>query len=338
MADGSELTMREARARHADFDVTRTWDLPFEQNPPHPDDEPLDTYLRRLGFTDAQIHYTRRAWGNAEGDDLSRVSAISGVEEMSDTEAGNGDWMIAEGYDKLIDHLAVGLDIRLNTIVTEIDWSSTPVKIHTANGETLTADRVVISLPLGVLKAGDVRFTPELPADKQSSIESLTMGPAIKLLYRFAEPVFEPRFQAYYSAINPPMWWMMQSAFNSDATVVVAFATGDWATELLNSGEPLEWGLRSLETEVGRKLTPTHTCLVNWVADRFALGGYSVAPPGASKMRAVLGQPTESRLFWAGEATAHNAWSSTVHGAYISGRRAANEILTSIDREQEVSK
>lgn len=326
LADSTVMTMRDARARHPDFDLTRSWDLPFEQTPPRPDDEPLDAYLRRLGFNADQLYYTRRSWGNAEGDDISRVSALAAVEEMSDTDAGDGDWMLTDGYDRLIEHVAAGLDVRLNTVVTEIDWSGAGVIVHTADGAAFTADRVVITLPLGVLKAHRVRFTPDLPAGKRAAIDGLTMGAALKLVYRFSEPVFDPALLAYYSPLNPPMWWMPQSAFGASETVVIAFATGAWATELLESGEPLARGLRALEAEVGRALTPTHQLLVDWVHDEFALGGYSVAPPGASTLRAVLAQPVVDRLFWAGEATASNAWSSTVHGAYVSGRRAAAEI------------
>ena len=63
----------------------------------------------------------------------------------------------------------------------------------------------------------------------------------------------------------------------------------------------------------------------NWTADPYSLGGYSVATPGAYEARLVLAQPTPP-LFWAGEATVKHTWAATVHGALVSGQRAADEV------------
>ena len=45
--------------------------------------------------------------------------------------------------------------------------------------------------------------------------------------------------------------------------------------------------------------------------------------------RAVLAEPIDGRLFWAGEAT-HPAAFSNAHGAWLSGRRAAEEALAAL--------
>ncbi len=323
--------MADARRLYPDFDLTRTWDLP--PVPVAPGDESLESYLKRVGFTDDQLTYTRRSWGNAEGDDISRVSAIGALEEMR--EAGEGDFRILDGYNSLHDALREGIDLRLNTIVQSIQWDRAPIRVSTDTGEVFTADRVLITLPLGVLQRGNVRFEPELPAAKQQAIHALIMGPALKLIYCFAEPVLPPGMAALYSAINPPMWWSPSVGHDTDATVMTAFITGNWARALHAEGEEaaLEHGFHTLETELGRRLpAPQAATMVNWIDDPFAWGGYSVAPPGASQSRAILAQPIGDRLYWAGEATASNAWASTVHGAYASGRRAAAEILVTLNR------
>jgi monoamine oxidase len=74
-------------------------------------------------------------------------------------------------------------------------------------------------------------------------------------------------------------------------------------------------------------LTPSKMHLAHWRDDPYALGAYSKASVGASTARAVLAKPVGGRLFFAGEHTASNAWAATVHGAYASGRRAAQEIV-----------
>lgn len=330
--------MTDARRLYPDFDVTRSWDLPFI--PVEPNDESLEVYLRRMGFTDAQISYTRRSWSNAACEAPNRISAEAALLDFLDTSAGTGEFRIVEGYDKLIEHQAQGLDIRLNTVITAINWGQTNVTVTTSNNEAFQADNVVIAVPLGVLKSGKIKFTPDLPAMKQNAINRLIMGAALKLVYLFDEPVLKNEqgedIAALYSAGTPPMWWT-PTYLRTDANgqplkqqVITAFATGDYARDLLAKGEQgaLEAGLATLKAELGRDdLRPTKMHLMDWTSDEFALGGYSVPPVGGIGLRSNLAQPVDNQLFWAGEATARNTWAATVHGAFASGRRAAQEIL-----------
>lgn len=320
--------MAESRRLYPDFDITRTWALPPV---PPLEDETLLAYLRRIGFTDAQISYTRRTWANAAGDSPEFLDAAASLDEMADDSAGAGDFRILDGYSRLIDALALGLDIRLRTEVVAVEWGQRPIRVHTASGEVFEADHVVVSVPLSLLQRGCVRFDPALPPDKQAAIETLKVGPAIKLFYRFDTPVLPPGIMALYSPHNPPMWWTPSGGRDDTdgVQVMTGFASGNWARDLLARGEAgaLEQGLRTLETELGKRLTPARMHLQNWVADPYSLGGYSITPPGARGMREILARPTADALFWAGEATGHKAGAATVHGAYASGRRAAQEIL-----------
>lgn len=293
-----------------------------------PGDESLDSYLRRLGFTDAQMRYVRRSYANATGDAPEHISAQAAREDLP-TLLGE-DFRILDGYDCLLAGLAEGLDIRLNMVVTVVEWAGAGVRVHTADSQVYEADDAIITLPLGVLQAGRVRFTPELPAEKQAAIEHLRMGPVIKLIYRFEMPALPEGSFAYRSALNPPIWWSPTFGQPSDgAQVVVGFASGDWARELLALGEEgaLAKGLEGLRTELNcPDLQPSWSQLVNWPDDPFSWGGYSVATPGHADARDILSRPL-SKLYFAGEATAPNAIAATVHGAYVSGRRAASEIL-----------
>lgn len=320
--------MVEARRLYPDFDVTRSWALP--DVPVQPGDESLDSYLRRMGFTDAQLDYTRRAYVNAAGDDMADLSAEACREEWADTTAGQGDFRILNGYDGLLEDLARGLSVRLNTVIERLDWGVGGVRVYSA-GEVFEANRAVITLPLGVLQSGSVRFVPELPPEKQAAIHALRMGPGIKLVYQFEQPVLPPGIMALYSAGAPPMWWSPSFGQDISKTVVTAFATGSYARDLLACGEAgaLEAALNTLRGELNRPdLKPLNAHLANWADDPYSLGGYSVVPPGQAGARAALAQPVADRLFWAGEAAAPNAWGATVHGAYASGQRAAREIIS----------
>lgn len=318
--------MAEARRLAPDFDTTRTWTLP--DIPVLPGDETLDSYLRRVGFSEQQLQYVRRTYANAAGDDMRFLSAEAACQDWRDTSAGAGDFRILDGYDCLFTEPARPLTIHLNTQVEVVEWGVGGVRVRTSSA-VFEADYAVITLPLGVLQSGRVRFVPELPADKQAAIAGLRMGPAVKLIYRFGETVFPPGILALYSAGTPPMWWSPSFGQDTEQTVITAFASGDYARDLLAIGEAgaLAKALDTLRGELNRPdLEPTDARLVNWVDDPFSYGGYSVALPGHAGTRAVLARPAGS-LLWAGEATAPNPWAGTVHGAYASGQRAAREIL-----------
>lgn len=336
LADGTWRIMADALRTYPDFNQTRMWTLP--DVPVLLDDEDFGSYLRRIGFSDVQMSYVSRMYANATGEALRYISARAALAEINDTAPGQPvythDYRILDGYDRLIDALAAGLDIRLNTVVESVTWAVDGVRVETAGSAVYEADYAIITLPLGVLQAGTVRFSPELPADKQDAINCLRMGPVIKMVYRFDEPPLPASAMAMYSALNPPMWWSVDYGHDSAGGVHVwtAFASGDWARELLSLGESgaLAKGIETLRQETGRfDLQPNAAHLVNWPADPFAQGGYSVTPPGGVDARNALARST-GRLFWAGEAAAPLAHVATVHGAYMSGQRAAAEVLSNL--------
>ena len=87
--------------------------------------------------------------------------------------------------------------------------------------------------------------------------------------------------------------------------------------------------VRLLGSDMRRRLTPL--AATAWGADPFSLGSYSHALPGRAGDRAVLAAPVEDRIFFAGEATSPNYF-STVHGAWISGEAAAEAALIALTR------
>jgi monoamine oxidase len=339
----AHLTMKDAQARLADFEVTRTWGLPDEAVNKG---ESWHDYLTRVGFTDSQMRYVERSFANSVSDSSARFDAEEALASALNETDGRMDFRILEGYKTLVNFVAEGLDIRLNQPVQRIEWQTASkqaesVTVHTHN-DILSADNVVIAVPLGVLKAGSMRFVPELPEVKLEALNHLRMGIVIKLVYVFSEAILPDTTSAVYSRQNPPMWWTSNyGRAPQQQQVWTAFASGDWARELLANAH--EQGtdtmmldaLKSLEQATGKTLpTPTTMRLVNWLADPYTQGGYSYATPGHASARQDLAQATPP-LFWAGEATAPWHQTATVHGAIVSGRRAAQEVLAS--RPAEVS-
>lgn len=332
LEDGTLLTMQGARARDADFELTRSWALPEVDALPGED---WRSYLRRIGFSATQLRYVRRSFANACGEAMRFLSAKAVLASLREkgVESGLGDYRLLDGYDTLVAALARGLEVRLHDPVTELRWSPEGVHARTLGGERFEADAAVVAVPLGVLQAGMIRFYPDLPETKASALLGLKMGPVIKLIYRFAEAPLPPHIMAFYSRLNPPMWWSPSFGHTPEPGgaqdhLWTAFVSGDWASELLSLGEAgaLEAALASFRAELARPdLTPIDARLVNWPDDPYTRGGYSFVLPGHDGAREKLAAPTPP-LFWAGEATEPEHRAATVHGALLSGRRAAAEV------------
>ena len=91
-------------------------------------------------------------------------------------EYGGDDAVFPGGYGQVADVLADGLDIRFLEAVTEIDYAGTDIVLTTAAGATFEATRVVVTVPLGVLKQNLISFLPALPLRKRGAIDGLEMG------------------------------------------------------------------------------------------------------------------------------------------------------------------
>ncbi len=330
MEDGAWMTMDQARQVSPGLDVTRSWDLGDVAEPE--DQEDLATYLWRIGFSDVQMRYVQRSFANAEGDSMRFLNAKAHAHlfKDSDGEDDYGDYRILDGYDSYYQKLAEGLDIRLNTTVRAINWTDR-ISVTTHADETFAGDVAVVTLPVGVLKAGKIAFDPALPRSKSEALDGLQMGPVMKMVYEFDQPILDRSIGAIYAKDNPPMWWSPSLGREDGAVVWTAFFTGDYAREMLALGEQaaLQEGLNTLRREIAKPdLRYRKARWINWPEDEFALGGYSVCLPGHYAAREKLAKPTPP-LYWAGEASAPHHLTAMVHGAYFTGQRAACEIIAS---------
>jgi monoamine oxidase len=353
LEDGRLLTMRAARAADRAFDATRTMDLP--EVPPGPYED-LDAYLRRVGWTADQRRHVRRAFANAAGEDPHRLSAAAVVDGLR-AERGGGvatvlggavegdvggpsapaavrrgepstDFRLGDGYDALPQALADGIDVRLRTPVDQVTARPGAVEVRSVAGAIWRAPAAVVALPLGVLQAGEIAFEPSLADLKGAALAGLRMGAVIKLVYRLAEPPFDPAagVEAVYARGVPPMWWA-SSPPDDPSPVWTGFVSGAAAADLLRLPPEAALGraLAALEDVVGRPLAMRAGRVVAWPDDPWSRGGYSHVLPGHHGARERLAAATPP-LYWAGEATAPEACAATVHGAYRSGARAAREL------------
>ena len=241
---------------------------------------------------------------------------------------------ITNGYDRLVDHIARGLDVRHHFPVATVCWTPDGVSVGAADGRVLSARAAIATLPLGVLASGAVEFVPALPESKQRAFADLVMGPIVKLLLHFSEP-FWPTWLANLSCGTGPvtLYWPALDGGRSAPAVLTAYCTGPRAASLslLPEDEAVAVVLADLarlfpRADPGRLLLGARR--IDWSTDPFARGGYTFTRPGGRGARSRLAAPDTAALFWAGAATTTSTIAETVQAAYVSGLRAASEVLS----------
>lgn len=241
------------------------------------------------------------------------------------------DYIFPGGYGQIINGLAQGVEIELSQKVTEVIWSDNGVEIKTDTGAQYTADAALLTLPLGVLKSNQVKFSPNLPLGKRHAIENLSMGVYNKVVLKFPE-VFWPEtrdFLGYVSDKPPDFGLFLNLGRHVGAPVLAALTAGSFAKSLESLSDE---ELQTKVMDVLRRLygtnipEPVQMLRTSWSQDPFSLGSYSYIPVGATmEDRETLAAPVGKRLFFAGEATS-TQYPATVHGALLSGLQAAKDI------------
>src|SRR5580692_10694406 len=257
------------------------------------------------------------------GCELDQVSLLD-MEAYEDTEIN---WRVRRGYGALMSAYGASCPLAFNCAVTRIDHSGKRVRIETSQG-TLTAGKVIVTVPTNLIADEAIRFHPALPA-KVDAARGLPLGLADKVMLALEDPDALPKDGNLRGAT-------MRTAMGSfhlrpfGQPCIEGFFGGRFAQSLEDAGDgaiaahSIDEIVSFLGNDFRRKLRPLKES--RWAHDPFARGSYSHALPGHAGKRAVLAAPVDGRLFFAGEATSPHFF-STAHGAHDSGERAAREVL-----------
>lgn len=257
------------------------------------------------------------------------LADLSLFEFDQEGEFDGDDVIFPGGYAQIVDGLMQGLDIRLNALVQRVAHGDGGVMVETSAG-VFRGQRAVVTLPLGVLKQARVRFDPLLPDFKLQAIARLNMGILNKCYLKFDEVFWDEQAHLLgYIGERTGEWaeWLNLYPLLGQPVLLGFNAAGyGLAIESLEDADIVAGAMQTLRAIYGDIPEPTGHLITRWGADPFTFGSYSHIPPGASGADYdSLAAPVGGRLFFAGEAT-HREHPSTVHGAYLSGLRAAQEI------------
>lgn len=298
----------------------------------------FDAFAKRRALSKARrLDLRAMLAADVEGDlaaDLTRISLLAYDE---DEEFGiGGDQMLLSGYDQVPEHLAQGLDIRLNTVVRRVEHGRSPLRVNTRGGESFEAEAVVVTVSLGVLRAGDLVFSPLLPSAKRGALSRMRMGAFTKVILQFPER-FWPDGNWFVNIVPQAPFGLSFASLESPhpgGNLLIAWQWGSRARSLeaMSDGRVLARVMEDVRrTFAGVSVPdPARWLVTRWSRDPFTRGAYSCPVVGSPRRDiARLAAPVGGRLFFAGEATSAD-YPGTVHGAWLSGERAAAEVRAAL--------
>ena len=246
-------------------------------------------------------------------------------------------WPLKEGYGRLVASFAAEVPVTLNCEVTRIDRRGRDIRLATPRGEVRAA-RAIVTVSTGILDGGHIVFDPPLPDWKQQAIADLPVGNhnRICLILDGRQRNDDlPEGGILLDGESEPMALRLRP-FGYD--YVVGLTGGRFADWLERAGPEASADLvaENLKKLAGNSIVKhvVGHSVTAWRGDPWVRGAYSAARPGAAHQRRELARPLDDRLFFAGEATSAEFY-STAHGAYLSGLAAAEAAAASLGRAAE---
>jgi|HigsolmetaAR201D_1030396.scaffolds.fasta_scaffold18093_2 Monoamine oxidase len=240
---------------------------------------------------------------------------------------------LSSGYSALVKWIADSgaIDIRQNVDVRRIDWKPGQATARWNGGE-MAAARVIITVPVSVLQAGDGLILSPEPPGYREALWALRMGSAVRVVFHFKEAFWKQNAEQlgflHAEDEDLPTWW---TGVPFDSFRLTGWAGGPRAARLLERGEQavIEAAVGTLSRVFRRDdvqdLIDAYY-FHNWQSDPYSRGAYSYVAAGGLDEAERLTEPVASTIYFAGEHTARGEW-GTVHGAIASGLRAAGQIL-----------
>lgn len=307
-------------------------------------------YKKQSYSTYEQVEISFQIGDDIELDYAAPITNLSAWNYDVDSELKGDDVLMLDtdgGYKTVIDKLAANLTkpVILNCKVLHIEQTPAGATAFCEDGRSFTADHMVVTVPLGVLKKNVITFSPALTSTLTTSIDKLNMGLLDKIYVQFPDSeAWGGKFHDYfyYVANNTDpkgehITWsenLNVNHYESNYNALCCFTTGDFAiaAEQMSDEE-----VEAKVTEVFRLMfpklpAPTAVFATRWWNDPFAYGSYSSIPTGATAKDMNNFMTAQGVIHFAGEHTIHQHFATT-NGAYSSGVSAANAIIQGLKGE-----
>ncbi|GIV38013.1 MAG: amine oxidase [Cyclobacteriaceae bacterium] len=300
------------------------------------------------GVPASQLPMVNSLLGNPFGSAASNIGARALAEGLALVEHDGTELTLRNNpmQDALLNvYSRVVPSIQFNTVVQAVNYSGDAIEIVHSGG-TETVNKLIVTVPVSILKDGDIAFSPALPTAKLNALSRLGMDAAMRIVLEFKRNFYGEDVAAIFGATEAPIILnpaVGRSSLNRTLSITVfgakaeAYSSMNPDDVVLNilaemdawyGGDATENIRRSTIPEENNKLLYT---IKDWKKDPYAKGGVSYHLPGGLLAdREVLAAPMGGKLFFAGEATDFTGEAGTVSGALKSGERAAFEVIDAI--------
>ncbi len=297
----------------------------------------LEKYFADEKFADLRTSIIRMVEGYDAADPY-RISTFT----LRDEWLGGKEWIqyrIKEGYGVLLKFLEseckkYRTEIHLNTVVKTIEKNKNDVTVRTLNGDSYSAEKVIVTVPLPVLQS--IKFSPDIP-EKRKASEQMGFGNVIKILLRFKRQWWVNVAGKDLAAMNfifsnerVPVWW---TQYPDPVPLLTGWLAGPKTKRFIKSSHEdiIEASFVSLANMFSMqkesiKKELTYSGVYDWSTDQFAKGAYSYDTTESQSARNALVRPIGNAIFFAGEALYSGQDSATVEGALASGQEVARRM------------
>src|SRR5690606_36698433 len=256
--------------------------------------------------------------GNTYGSSANRIGANALAEALAQVTHDGKEFTSSANplQDVLLSRYVRAVSaVQYNTKVQSINYGGEKVEI-THSGGTDTVDKIIVTVPVSILKAGDISFSPALPAAKIAAMNRIGMDASMRVILEFKRNFYGEETAAIFGGTQGPDYLnnaIGRSELNRTLSITI---NGEKAEQLSGlSGDQVVLELLSemdavfdgKATENIRRDTNDNSLVYtikDWTKDPLIKGGVSYPLPGGTNAdRTDLGAPAGDTLFFAGEAT-----------------------------------
>lgn len=310
-------------------DVTEIFEE--EENVP---DVSFEEFAVQKGFGNEYKNIVEAIAGDS-GADASNISAYWKIIEEENWSAGDDDFKFEETFFDFIEkEIAIHIQdhIQLNTVIKQIDYAGPTINVTDFNDNAYTADKVIITVPITILKSGDIEFVPALPTEKTTAFSKIGMDAGMKVFLKFNTKFFDENILGgnICAAYADDSIGKVQ-----DDNVLLAFIMGQQAEYLTSLGSDSAITnalLQELDTMYNGQASASFVAshVQNWTTNPFVRGAYSYSTVGMGDARKVASETVAKKLYFAGEAMNTNGHHQTVHGAIETGYREVINLINDV--------
>lgn len=301
----------------------------------------------------SRVHAILNSWiGNRYGTTNEQLGIKPLAEGLNQLARNKKRLLLADNpmQDALLSRFSKVVDIvQTNKAVKSVDYTGAKVII---NGDTILpgggtesftieAAKVVVTVPLTILKAGDIAFNPSLPSDKFQALSNMEMDASIRVLLDFKLNFWGMESGFLYGGVQSPEYLnaglgrsetskTLSLTVNGTKAAALSLLGKDIIPVLLNEIDDIYDGKASLN--IRKDLNNNIISVIHdWSKEKYIKGGVAyLKPEGSSVDRVNLGLPINDKVFFAGEATDSKGEAGTINGALLSAVRAANEVIAAL--------